>query len=173
MGSVSEQGPLDPNDLEFYAPRDLRETLKSRSSSLLQGGRSEPIRFPVSLDPKVLHEPDGLAGEDRRSALFSVAVRFAAAVVVVSVVALIFVIMRPASLQPNAGSTPTDITGSTRTALSPSGQGDDGSKPALAEFRAMIGSTPATQPATHEQSEQFLQQFLQWRQKANSTETPQ
>ena len=168
MGSVSEQGPLNPNDLEFYAPRKLRETSKSRSS-LLQGGRSEPIQFPISLDPKVLHEPDELAREDRRSALFSVVARFAAAVVVVTVVALIFVIMRSASLQPNPGSTSSDITGSMRTALSQSGQDDVGSKPALAEFRAMI----ASQPATHEQSEQLLQQFLQWRQKANSTEAPQ
>lgn len=172
MGSVSEQGPLNPNDLEFYAPRKLRETSKSRSS-LLQGGRSEPIQFPISLDPKVLHEPDELAREDRRSALFSVAARFAAAVVVVTVVVLIFVIMRSASLQPNPGSTSSDITGSMRAAQSQSGQGDYGSKPALAEFRAMIASTPATQPATHEQSEQLLQQFLQWRQKANSTEAPQ
>jgi hypothetical protein len=170
MGSGSEQSPLNPNDLEFYAPRELRET-KSRSSRL-QEGRSEPIRFPISLDPKVLHEPDELAREDRRSALFSVAARLAAAVVVVTVVVLIFGIMR-SSLRPNPGSTSSDITGSTRTALPQSDEGEYGSKPALAEFRAMIASTPATQPATHEQSEQLLQQFLQWRQKANSTEAAQ
>jgi len=176
MGSASEQGPLNPNDPEFYAPPGFGERSKSRSS-LSQGARSEPIRspisLPVSLDPEVLHKPAGLAREDRRSALFSFAARFAAAAVVVTVVALLYVIMTPASRQSDPVSTSSDITGSMRAALPQSSQGDDGSKPALAEFRAILASAPASQPATHEQSQQLLERFLQWREKANSTETSQ
>jgi hypothetical protein len=126
---------------------------------------------------------------DRRAALFSVAARVAAIAGVVAVVALLFVIMKPASRQSVAGSTPSDITGSTTTAplqssqgdveskpalADPpqSSQGDVGSKPALAQFKALLASPPS-QPATHEQSQQLLQRFLQWRKKANTTETSQ
>ena len=79
--------------------------------------------------------------------------------------------MVPAPQQSNASSTASEITGSVRTAVPQSGQRDGGSKPALAEFQAILAPAPASQPATQEQSEQLLQQFLQWRQKANSTET--
>ncbi len=209
-----------------------------------------------SLDPEVIHQPAGLARElDRGAALRSVAARFAAAAGVVTVVVLFFFIMVPASRQSkpmvpaseqssasstsseitgsmrtalphsgegdggskplmpasqqsnagsttseitgsvrtapqsgegdggskplappsrqsNAGSTTSEITGSARTAVPQSGQRDGGSKPALAEFQAILVPAPASQPATQEQS-QLLQQFLQWRQKANSTETSQ
>jgi hypothetical protein len=189
MSSVSEHEHLNPNDPEYYAPPRLRERSKSRLS-LSQGARSEPIRSPISLPasldtqlenvvsdalrhplgPEVIHEPAGLAREfNRRAALIS----FAAAVGISAVVALLFVIMGPASRQSNAGSTSSEIIRSTRTALPQSRQGDEGSKPALAEFKALLASPPAGQNATHEQSEQLLQQFLQWRQKSNSTETSQ
>ncbi len=177
MNSVSEQDPLNPRDPEFYVPRGLRERSKSRSS-LSQGARSEPVRSPISLpaslDPEEIHEPAGLARElDRRGPMFSVAARVATAAGVVTVVALLFIIMMPASRQSNTGSTSSEITGSMRTALPQSGQADDGSKPALAEFRGILATAPASQPATQEQPQQLLQQFLQWRQKNNSTETSQ
>jgi hypothetical protein len=162
MSSLSEQDQLNPNDPAYYAPRWLRGRSKSRSSPSHEA-RSEPVRAPISppasldiqlenmvsdavphpLGPEVIHEPAGLAREDRRAALFSVG---ALIVGVSAVVALFFVIMVPAS---------------------------QGSKPALAEFEAALASAPAGQNATHEQSEQLLQQFLQWRQKTNSTETSQ
>jgi hypothetical protein len=87
-------------------------------------------------------------------------------------VVVLFVIIKPASRQSVASSTPSDITGSMTTAPPPSNQGDVGSKPALGAFKALLASPPS-QPATHEQSPQLLQRFLQWRQKANSTETSQ
>jgi hypothetical protein len=87
-------------------------------------------------------------------------------------VALLFVIIKPTSRQSVAGSTPSDITGSTSTAPPQSSQGDVELKPALAEFNALLASPPS-QPATHEQSQQLLQRFLQWRKKANTTETSQ
>jgi hypothetical protein len=171
--------------------------------------------------PQVIHEPAGLARElDRGAALRSVAARFAAAAGVVTVVALFFLIMvpasrqskptlpasqqqsdasstsseitgsvrtalpqsegdggskpmAPASRQSDAGSTSSKITGPVRTALPQSGQRDDGSKPALAEFQGILAAPPPSQPATHEQSQQLLQRFLQWDQKTTSTRKSQ
>ena len=179
MGSFSEQ---DPNDPEFYAPLRLRERAAKLGPSLSQEARSEsigssPISPPASrdnalwkpLDPQVINEPARRAWE-RRTAQLSIA---AAAAGVATVVVLLFVLMMPASRQSNTGSTSSEITGSMRTALPQSGQADDGSKPALAEFRGILATAPASQPATQEQPQQLLQQFLQWRQKNNSTETSQ
>jgi hypothetical protein len=109
---------------------------------------------------------------DRRAALFSVGARVAAVAGVVTVVVLLFVIMKPAPRQSVADSTSSDITGSTSTTLPQSGQGDAGSKPALEEFKALLASPPS-QPVTHEQSQQLLQDFLQWRKKASTNETSQ
>jgi hypothetical protein len=118
---------------------------------------------------------------DRRAALFGVAARVAAVAVVVASVLLLFVMMKLASRQSVADSTPSDITGSTSTAPPQSSQGEIGSKPAqssqgdvaskpaLAEFKALLASPP-NQPATHEQPQQLLQQFLQWRKEANPTD---
>jgi len=190
MSSFSEQAPLNPNDPEFYAPPRLRERAAKLGLSLSQEARLEPIRsssisLPASLDvqpknevsdaswnpldPAVINQPAGLAW-DRRTAQRGVA---AAAAGVVTVVVLLFVIMKPAPRQSDAGSTSSEITGSTRTALPQSVQADVGSKPALAEFQAFLSSVPPSQPATQEQSQQLLQQFLQWRKKANTTQTTQ
>ena len=176
MSSFSAQDPIDPDDSELdYTPLPLRERLAKLGPSVSQGARSEPIRSPPILrpaqpDPKAITEPARHPRDlDRRAALFGVAARVAA---VAGVVALLFVIMKPASRQSVAGSTPSDITGSTSTAPPQSSQGDVESKPALAEFKALLASPPS-QPATHEQSRQLLQNFLQWRRKANTTETSQ
>ena len=161
----------------------MRERAKSQYS-LSQKARSELGGSPTSslaspgielknvasdaswkrLAPEVIDEPPGLAWRDL---LFSVAGRFAAAVGVLMIVGLFFVIMLPALRQLNAGSSSSEITGSITTAGTQSGQRDNGSKPALAEFGNLLASVPAT----HEQSPQLVQQFLQWRQKADSTGT--
>ena len=60
---------------------------------------------------------------------------------------------------------------SIKAALLHPGQSDEGSKPALAEFEPILAASQAGQPATHEQSEQLLQQFMQWREKPGSAET--
>jgi hypothetical protein len=189
MGSVSGQGPLDPNDPEYYAPPRLRERSEARRS---QGARLEPITPPISppssldrqlknagsvslrnpLYPEALREPAGFARETGwRASLFSLAARVAAAAGVVTIVALVYLLMAPASRQSDTGSTSSQITGSTNTALPPSGQGDLASKPALAQFKGLLATAPVSQPATQEQSQTLLQQFMQWRQKDNSTET--
>ena len=116
---------------------------------------------------------------DQQRALISVAGRFAAAVGVSAIVALFFVIMIPASRdhaqQADGGASATPgILQSIKTALYRPGQKDDDLKPALSEFQPILASTRAGQPAiSREQSEALLQQFVQWRQKPNSTEAPQ
>src|SRR5437016_5015122 len=187
MASVSGQGPLDPKDPEYYAPPRLRERSGARRS---QGARLESITRPISqpspldnqlknagsvslrnpLHPEVLPEPARFAREtDRRASLFRLAAGFAVAAGVVAVAALLFFLMGPASRQSDTGSTSSEITGSTKVALPPPGQDDLASKPALAQFKALLATTPASQPATQEQSQRLLQQFMQWRQKDNST----
>ena len=179
MSSFTEQVPLDPDDPELnYKPLRLSERAAKLGPSVSQGARSEPIRSspisrPASLDPKATNGRARHTRDlDRRAALLSVAARVAAVAGVVAVVALLFVIMKPASRQSVAGSTPSDMTGSTSTAPPQSSQADVEWKPALAEFKALLASPPS-QPATHEQSQQLLQNFLQWRKKASTTETSQ
>jgi hypothetical protein len=179
MSGFTEQVSLDPDDPELnYKPLRLSERAAKLGPAVSQGARSEPIRSspisrPVSLDPKATYERARHTRDlDRRAALLSVAARVGAVVGVVAVVALLFVIMKPASRQSVAGSTPSDMTGSTSTAPPQSSQADVEWKPALAEFKALLASPPG-QPANHEQSQQLLQSFLQWRKKASTTETSQ
>jgi hypothetical protein len=199
MSSLSEQDHLNPNDPRYYAPRWLRERSASRLSPSGETG-SERARLPVSsspsfnalyeeavskalqspLDPEVIHEPPGFVNElDRRIALIRVARRFAAAAGIAALVALFFVIMIPASrdyARPVDGgaSSFSGIWQSIKTALYQPSRRDDDAKPALSEFQALLASTRTSPPdITHEQSETLLQQFLQWRQKPDSTEAPQ
>jgi hypothetical protein len=188
MSSLTEHEPdhLNPNDPNYYAPRWLRDRAGPRSDTARESVRS-PLPAPASLDsqlenavasalwrpldPEIIHEPPGLAEEDRRAALTTVFVRFAAAVGVSAIAALFFVIMVPASRQADSGATASAFLRSIKAALLQSGRRDEGSKPAVAEFQPILASAQSSQGATHEQSEQLLQQFLQWRQKPNSTET--
>ena len=134
MSSFSEQDPLDPDDPVLdYRPLRLSERAAKLGPSVSQAARSEPIRSsfisrPASLAPKAINEPARRTRDlDRRAELLSVAARVAAVAGVVAVVALLFVIMKPASRQSVAGSTPSDITGSTSTAPPQSSQGEVGS----------------------------------------------
>ena len=189
MSRPDEPDPTNPDDLMYYAPRELRERAKSVSHS--QEVRLEPARSPISYRPspdvrlktpvylrrppapEVIHGSAGLERELRRAALFGVAGRFAAAAAFVTVVAVLFVLVSPALRKSDASSTASEITGAIRTALPQSSQEENGAKPALAEFQGVLASAVASKPAIPEQPPQLLQQFLQWRQKANSTETSQ
>jgi hypothetical protein len=202
MSSLSEHehDNLNPNEPAYYAPRWLRDRSEARPAASREAV-SEPMRSPPSppasldtqlekavsnalwhpLDPEVIREPPGLAEElDRGTALITVAGRFAAAVGVSAIVALFFVIMVPASRLPDSGGS-SGIMRSIKSALLQPGQRDETSKPAIAEFQPILAtaqsnqpsSPPASQPATREPSDQLLQQFMQWRQKPNSTETTQ
>ena len=176
MSSFSEQDPVTDDPEFHYTPLRLSKRAAKLGPAVSQGATSEPIRSspisrPALLDPKAINETASTRDLDRRAALFGVAARVAAVAVVVASVLLLFVMMKLASRQSVADSTPSDITGSMSTALPQSDQGDVESKPALAEFQAFLAPTPRGQPATDEQSQQLLQQFLQWREKANTTGT--
>ena len=194
MGSVSGQDPLDPSDPKYYAPPRLRERSPVRRP---QGTRLEPVP-PISppspfdsplknaavtvrnpLPTEMVREPLRFAREtDQRASRFGLAARLAVAagvVAVAAVVALVYLLMAPGSRQPDteptASSAPSEITGSAKTDLPPTGQADLASKPALAQFKALLATAPASQPAPQEDSKQLLQRFMQWREKDNSNES--
>jgi hypothetical protein len=191
MASVSRQGPLGPNEPEYYAPRRLRERSDPQRP---QGARLEAVTTPISppfsidsqlknagsvslrnpLHPDVVREPAGIAREtDRRASRFRLAARFAAAAAaaIVAVAALLYFFMGPASREADTASTSSEITESPKVALPLSGHDDLASKPALAQFKGLLATPPVSQPAPQEESHQLLQEFIQWRQKDNSTET--
>ena len=172
MRRFSGQDSIDPDDPELdYSPLSLSERALKLGPSASQAARSErikvvPLSRRSSLGPKAINEPARRPRDsDSRAALLSVA---AAVAGVVAVATLLFVTMKPASRQSVASPTPSEITGS----IPESNQGDVGLRPALEELKAPVTSPP-TQPATHEQSQQLLQRFLQWREKANATEASQ
>ena len=175
MSSFSGRDSIDPDNPELgYTPLPLSERAAKLGPSVSQGARSEPIRSsamprPALLAPKAIDEPARRTRDlDRRAALLGVVARIAAVVGVVAVAALLFVVMKPASRQSVASPTPSETTGSTPQ----SNQGDVESKPSLAQLKAS-GALPPNEPATHEQSQQLLQRFLQWREKANTTKASQ
>ena len=192
MSALSEHDHFNPNEPSYYAPRWLRG--KSESPLSPPPDATEPVKSPVAapasldhqlesavsdalwrpLDPEVIYEPPGFEQErDQRRALFSVASRFAAAVGVSAVVALFFVFMIPASRDrapDGSGSWSSGTIQSIKAALFQPSQKDGGSKPALAEFRTILAAEgTGQQVVSHQQSEMLLQQFQQWRQKAEST----
>jgi Sec-independent protein translocase protein TatA len=141
--------------------------------SQLESAVYESLRRP--LDPAILGEPRVLTRElERRGAMFGVAGRLAAAIGVSAIIALFFVIMMPASRQPDAGSSFSATVQSFTNALGqqPAPIAEETRKPALAEFQSLLGSDTA-QAAEREQpdrqSDKTLQQFMQWRQKAGDT----
>jgi hypothetical protein len=194
MSNLSEQNHLDPNDPAYYAPRRLRERAKL-SSPLTREAGSEPFKVPLSstsleiksgnfvsdasrrsLTPPIFQEPVPFTHEARRAAMFGVGALFV--VGAVAAVAMFFFVMAPGSRQSEAASTPLERTGSItplertgaiRAAL-PEAPQESGTRPALAEFQAIITPTAPVQNAAQDQSE-LLQRFLQWK-KPNATEKP-
>ena len=160
MSSVSEQDHLNPRDPLYYAPRWLRE----RSASMrdgspegafvpattfdhqLQSAVSDALRHP--LDPEIMREPES----DSKRAIWTIAARFAAAVGVSAAVALF-----------------SSVAQSLRAAFQPK---DAAPKPAIAEFQAILASSPPAASASSEQSGHMLKQFMQWQDKPNPA-TPQ
>jgi hypothetical protein len=177
MSSVSEQDHINPRDPLYYAPRWLRERSASQRSgspvetpfsptsfdTQLESAVSNALRHP--LDPEVMNEPD----LESKKALWSVAARFAAAIGVAALVALFFVLAVPGSRQSDgeqaeAQPQPSTLSGvaqSIKSALAT----EASQKPAINEFQALLTSPPPSAPAQSEQSNQLLQQFMQWREK--------
>jgi hypothetical protein len=183
MSALSEQGPTTPNDPLHYAPRRLRER-ETSLSSLIEANRdaARPSLPPTSLDaslenavyqslrrplePEIMPDPETFTrGGGRSKALYG-----AAAVGVSAIAALFFVYMVHASQEPDAASFAAAVQ-SMKTQPTP--QGDAASGGALAEFRGLLAAPDANQPASHEESEKLLHQFVQWRQKAGATDASQ
>jgi hypothetical protein len=203
MSEMSEQDQVASQDPLNYAPRWLREKPEQRPAAAA-GGEPRPEREPKleavgravsrtssldrqlesavyeslrhSLDPQVMPEPPGFGRGKERKRLSSFASRVAVAVGVSAVVALFFVIMTPASRQPDAGPSLAKTLESLTAAVAPQGQADDGAKPApaLAEFKGLLSQPqePSGQLANQHQSEQLLQQFMTWREKAGPNDPP-
>jgi hypothetical protein len=209
--SGNEQEQVGPHDPLHYAPRRLRERPEQRLStgednrsqrdkrpepgvraiqppapldSQLESAVYESLRRP--LEPHVLIEPQALARElDRRNALFGVAGRLAAAIGVSAVIALFFVIMIPASHQPDPQASFQASVQQFSAALAQTHPIEDAAaapattpaKPALAEFQPLLTATTASadpaQAAPAPADTKLLQQFMQWRQKGNSPGTAQ
>jgi Sec-independent protein translocase protein TatA len=201
--SISEKEPAGPHDPLHYAPRRLRERPEPRLAStsatlaLLDNKRPDAavgrITTPVPVDPQLesavyesLRRPldPTLLGETRalehefegRGALFGVVGRVVAAVGISAIIALFFVIMMPASRQPDAAPTFSETVQSFTNALGQQpaqAQSEEARKPALAEFQSLL--TPGTAQAAERQqpdkeaAEKTLQQLLQWRQKTGET----
>jgi hypothetical protein len=209
MSTLGEEDPLDPNNPMSYAPPWMREEARSRSIAsnetkleLPQRSVTSPSSFDTfsetvskslrnRLEPEVMHEPPGYNnrfGQWRE--LIPVAVRFAAAVGVSALVALLFVFMIPASRDHVQDSTASLVPASSKTASQTQAPRESESKPAeskpaeskpsLAQFETILAADRNAQPAenakthemTHEQSEALLHQFVRWQQKLDSTDAP-
>jgi hypothetical protein len=174
MSTPSEQDHLDPSNPIYYAPRSLREGIKFRITrsndaepELPKNSVSSPSSFEnllmeavrkstdIPLDADGVNEPHRYDnGPGRWMARTRVAWWSAAAAVGgLALVALVFVIIIPASRSHAPDSNVSGAMESLKTAL---GQAppEDPSKPAN----------------THQQSEALLHRFLQWQQKLDSAD---
>jgi hypothetical protein len=168
MSAIEQEQPT-PNDPLYYAPRRVRERPESPLNPVSPEPPSTSVYHPMprSLDPEVMQEVAALAHDhvDRRKALFG-----AAAIGVSALAALFVVLMVHASQEQDTGASFAAAVNSMKAAQS---QPEAASKPALSEFRGLLASTEASQGATHEQPDKTLQQFMQWRQKADLSQVPQ
>ena len=209
MSSLSEQNPMNPQDPLHYAPRWLRERPEAARLSLVgdnakaaeaaerpaseqQGPLDARLETAVfeslrqSLNPQVMREPPDLERErDRRSVVFKIAGRFAAATGVAAVVALFFVNIVPVWRQPDASSSfvaavqsmktlppvAADVQDAKADQTSSLPERAEPQAPALSQFKSLLASdaqAPAAEAETPEKP--MLQQFMQWNQKTGQME---
>jgi hypothetical protein len=192
MSVLGEQEPTSPQDPLHYAPRRRAEGSGPRLSTVTSAvGETKfdgPFRVGASispfapsssldaqledavseslrrhLDPQVVPEPPAFAQQRSRKWLM-VGGGIAAAVGVAAVVALLLVTVMPVSRDGGARSGLAAAVGFAQP------RGDNAAKSALSQFRSVLVSGEGDQAATREQSERLLQQFVQWRQKADSAQ---
>ena len=201
MSEPSEQEQIVSQDPLNYAPRWLREKPEprmpvaeprvEREAKPETAGRAAPRTNALdrqlenavyeslrrSLDPEVMPEPPAIARENGRKAMFGLASRLAVAVGVSAVVALFFVVMVPATRQSDAGSSLASTIETFTAAVARTTPVEDNSKPALAEFKALMAASGESggQLTSQQQAdkEKLLQQFMSWREKANPNESSQ
>jgi hypothetical protein len=187
--TVDQKTPLSPNDPAYYAPRVPRDLDASRLPKL---GETRPFRPPATsitdttlegqlesavreslrhpLDPEAMDEPP----EVERGGILGVVGRFAAAVGAAAFVALLFVIVIPSLRErPSTEPSAAEVIDSMKAAISRSEQA--AVKPREVQLSPEVQSITAatessSQPASHEESEVLLKQFMQWQQKPAEAE---
>jgi hypothetical protein len=175
VNSFIEQHSVDPDNPEVErTPLPLSERAAKLGPLVSQGARSEltdsfPIPRPALLARKAIDESARRTHDaERRAALLSVAARTSAVVGVVAVAVLLFLLLKPASRQLVASPSSSETSGTT----SQSEKADVESTSALPEVKTPVTSSPS-QNVTQDESQQLLQRFLQWREKANTSEASQ
>lgn len=195
MSALSSDDHLSPQNPLYYAPRRLREQPEQRPSgsfnearterlkrlgsrpdafdTLLEDAVANALRHP--LDPQVVREPPEEESErSPRKSKLRIAGRIGIAVAVAAGAALLFVVMMPPmqdhAQADGAGSSVMGIFATARAALSPQRPVAEAAKPDASEFETILASSRTEQqqqqPATREQSDTLLQQFLQWQPKS-------
>jgi hypothetical protein len=195
MSVFSEQEPTDPQDLSHYAPRRRGERsglhLRTVASSVGETKFDRPFRVDASsspfassldaqleeaigeslrrhLDPQILPEPPAFARErSRRNRFPTVGGSIALAVGVAAVVALLVVVVVPGSRDRSAGS---GLAAAMEFVLP---RADNAAKSAHSQSRPVLASGDGSQAVTHEQSDQLLDRFVQWRQKVDAAQHQQ
>jgi hypothetical protein len=143
-------------------PRVLRpEPLRPLTApgEQLEAAMSDFVRR--QLQPQVVPEPNDLRRDGSRRTLMASIIGVLAAVAVASIVALVFITIYPKK------DAEQSFAAASMAAAPLSRQADDSSKSALSQFRGVVAPDGGGQGFTHEQSERLLQQFVQWRQKAD------
>jgi len=183
-----EQPSISPKDPFHYAPRRVSERSEPRLAAVVgeiqaaeRTSRPDSTTRPLppslssklessvyeslrrQMDPEIVREPADFRRERSQRALIGVIIGIAAAIVVSAAVAVVFVTMFP---KDRGGSL------SFATVSSQQQRSDTGSKSALSQFRALVAGNEGGPNFTHEESKRLLQQFMQWRQKADSPEKP-
>jgi hypothetical protein len=164
LAAISD-APAFPRAPKLEPRVDQRpEPLRSLTSpgDRLESAMSEFVRRQIK--PEAVPVPAELRRDGTRRTLIAGVVGVAAAVVIASVVALLFVTVYPREKDP--------IQSFAAAAAAAARQADDASKAAPSEYRGLITPEGGGQGFTHEQSERLLQQFVQWRQKAALIDKP-
>jgi len=165
-----ERPPM-PDDVQALRDETPETAARRLSRAAPRHSRSEPQRR--RLESAAISETRA-----SRGAIFGGTGRLAAAVGVSAAIALLFVTMMPGLRQPDGRQSFSAAVEPFAAALSQQRQGDDASRPALSEFQPLLAGSdtgPATERAQTDarQSDKVLQQFLQWRQKANPSAAAQ
>jgi hypothetical protein len=180
--TIDQKAPLSPNDPAYYAPRVPRDADAARLPRLgetpayrppatsitdttldvqLEDAVRESLRHP--LDPEAVEDPP----EIERAGLLGVVGRFAAAVGAAAFVALLFVIVIPSlQQQPSTEPSAAELINSMKAAISKSEQAAKPREPQPSpELQSILTSSEGGTPASQQESEALLKQFMQWQQK--------
>jgi hypothetical protein len=200
MSVTSEPEPVGAHNSMHYPPRRLRAEPKQRLAAAddiraLHENRPETVRHAISrlaafdsqlenaayeslrrpLDSHAMRATRALGPEmARRGTLFRVAGRLATVIGVSAITWQFFLIMMPPVQQSDSTQLFAAAVQAFTTAHAQQHQSEGALQPTLAEFRSLLTSGDTTQIVEREQTEngtdEVLQRFLQWRQKANPSE---